>query len=58
MKILKKTEVIKMTDKNKIEPDIVEIDDEQLDNISGGSLDNVSYTDTTDISDNTKEKIK
>ncbi len=58
MKILKKTEVIKMTDKNKIEPDIIEIDDEQLDNISGGSLDNVSYTDTTDISDNTKEKIK
>ena len=58
MKILKKTEVIKMTDKNKIEPDIVEIDDEQLDNISGGSIDNVSYTDTTDISDSTKEKIK
>ena len=45
-----------MADKN-ITP-VEDVDVSDLDKISGGSLDNVNYTDTEDISDDTKVSIK
>ena len=37
---------------------VEEVEDLDLDKISGGSIDNVNYTDTDDISSDTKDKIK
>ena len=45
-----------MADKN-ITP-VEEVNAEEPEKISGGSIDNVSYTETQDISDDTQEKIK
>ncbi|MBQ6554821.1 MAG: hypothetical protein IJL89_06280 [Firmicutes bacterium] len=45
-----------MADKN-ITP-VEDVDVSELDKISGGSIDNVNYTKTDDISEDTQNKIK
>lgn len=45
-----------MADKKNIS--VEEVEDVDLDKISGGSIDNVNYTETEDISEDTKNKIK
>ena len=47
-----------MSDKDKNLTPVVELDESNFDDISGGSIDNVNYTETTDISSDTKNKIK
>ena len=44
-----------MADKKNIS--VEEVEDVDLDKISGGSIDNVNYTETEDISEDTKNKI-
>ena len=45
-----------MADKKNIS--VEEVEDVDLDKISGGSIDNVNYTETEDICEDTKNKIK
>ncbi len=35
----------------------IEIDDDELENVTGGTIHNVRFTKTTDISQDTKDKI-
>ena len=46
-----------LDDKNKLNNN-AELDDDALDEVSGGSLRDVYYTPTVDISDDTRKKAK
>jgi hypothetical protein len=50
-----------MTDEKKKagikDEEVVELNLEELDKVTGGSIKNVKYTETTEISDDTKRKI-
>ena len=40
------------------EKETTKLNEEELNSFAGGSIDNVNYTETIDISDDTKEKIQ